>query len=317
MKKITKGFIVLLAVFLFATGFTAKLASAASYNFYNMKTWETVGYGFTTSGGFVGALQSNLWASRFQTVTGSVDEIFGSGTRQGVINFQRSYGLSADGIVGQGTWGQMEKHTRNLDDFHRVYKDTSATYRVVYAGGTPGGANDYHLENTATGRTIKWGTMWVNGRSIAANNTNEPAISKSYSSHKPSNQEIAELDIPVTIKNNKNISAMSQQDPEILISETGEVKNASLWFYTETNPIVVSESTYESGINIDEMVKRSSSWYPGETVEVIDFKGHPAVVNNSGEGIYEIHIITSKKFFTLGGAEKDVLFSIAEEINFN
>ena len=40
--------------------------------------------------------------------TGSgLDGIFGSGTRNAVINFQRAQGLDADGIVGCQTWERL------------------------------------------------------------------------------------------------------------------------------------------------------------------------------------------------------------------
>jgi hypothetical protein len=273
-----------------------------------MSTWATVGYGYTTSGGFVGAYQSNLWASRFQTATGPVDESYGTSTRQGIIHFQNLYGLSPDGNVGPITRGQMETFTFTLDSNHRVFRNTSETYRVVYAGGSLGGANNYHLENTITGENIASGTMWIDsGLSFIEEPTNL------YSTHKPSNQEIGDLDIPVTMNND---SFMSQQDPEILISQSGGIKNASAWIHTDTNPILISESTYEAGINVDRLVKEATSWHPSETVDVIDFKDNPTVVNDSGEGIYEIHIITKEKLFTLGGADKEVLLSIANEINF-
>lgn len=49
--------------------------SAATYNFRDKSTWATVGLG--SSGGFVGAVQSDLWATDYQTATGAVDHNFG------------------------------------------------------------------------------------------------------------------------------------------------------------------------------------------------------------------------------------------------
>jgi peptidoglycan hydrolase-like protein with peptidoglycan-binding domain len=37
----------------------------------------------------------------------SIDGIFGNNTKNAVINFQRYYGLKADGIVGCQTWKKL------------------------------------------------------------------------------------------------------------------------------------------------------------------------------------------------------------------
>ena len=54
----------------------------------------------------VGA-RGNITKLMQQKVGTTVDGIFGSGTKQAVINYQRSKGLSADGIVGQNTWRKL------------------------------------------------------------------------------------------------------------------------------------------------------------------------------------------------------------------
>ena len=41
--------------------------------------------------------------------TGGLDEIFGIQTRYAVINYQRSRGLTADGIVGCNTWLSLQE----------------------------------------------------------------------------------------------------------------------------------------------------------------------------------------------------------------
>ena len=41
--------------------------------------------------------------------TGGLDGIFGSATRNAVISYQRSRGLSADGIVGCNTWRSLQE----------------------------------------------------------------------------------------------------------------------------------------------------------------------------------------------------------------
>lgn len=40
---------------------------------------------------------------------GSIDGVFGNGTYEAVMKFQQKYSLSADGVVGSGTWGKMEE----------------------------------------------------------------------------------------------------------------------------------------------------------------------------------------------------------------
>ena len=79
---------------------------------------------------------------------------------------------------------------------------------------------------------------------------------------------------------------------------------------------MVSEWTYPSEKTVDDLVKEAAFWHTHNDVEITEFKGNPMVVSNKGDGFFEIHIITPEKLFTVGGAEKDVLLSIAEEINF-
>ncbi len=46
----------------------------------------------------------------------SEDGIFGEGTKQGVIAFQKQFGLVADGIVGNSTWNKMIEVHKTLDN---------------------------------------------------------------------------------------------------------------------------------------------------------------------------------------------------------
>ena len=54
----------------------------------------------------VGA-RGNITKLMQQKVGTTADGIFGNGTKQAVINYQKSKGLSADGIVGQNTWRKL------------------------------------------------------------------------------------------------------------------------------------------------------------------------------------------------------------------
>ena len=53
-------------------------------------------------------LQNILKILRFYN--GKIDGIFGDGTKNAVIKFQRSFGLTADGIVGAKTWNALSPY---------------------------------------------------------------------------------------------------------------------------------------------------------------------------------------------------------------
>lgn len=327
MKKMGKGLMLMLAVLLIATGFPVKQSQASAesdetiaepsryYVFTDMRTWAVVGNGYTTRGGFVGALQSNLWAQGYRSTVGSVDEIFGSATRSGVLSYQRKYGLTADGIVGRGTWGKMDAQTRNHSKLFRTYNGTSTSgYYVEYQGasGGPGSGNNYYLRRSSDNEWMAIGTMWTSpGYPIPQNLLVEEPISPTP----PTNEELAELDIPVQLQSSENVGIATQADTEIRIYDLEEGKTAVAWFHTKTEPITVSEWTYGPESTVDDIVKEAASWHEHYQVDITDFNGNPMVVSDKGDGFYEIHIITTDKLFSLGGAEKDVLISIADEIN--
>jgi len=125
MKKLLRTILLLVLVSLPVSVFRGKEASAAQYDFWNWSTWPTISQG--SSGGFVSAVQSMLWASGYQTATGSVDGSFGSGTATGLRHFQNLESITADGIVGPTTWGTFDKYaskgfaTRNYDHWQSSY----------------------------------------------------------------------------------------------------------------------------------------------------------------------------------------------------
>ena len=85
MKKLIRIFFVFGLLLFYQSFYQEDKASAASYDFWDWSTWPAVNYG--SSGGFVSAVQSNLWASGYQTATGTVDGSFGSNTRTAVRCF--------------------------------------------------------------------------------------------------------------------------------------------------------------------------------------------------------------------------------------
>ena len=55
---------------------------------------------------YVGVLQIGLYAHNI-TLNSGIDSSFGPSTKQGVIKFQTSQGLSADGIAGRDTFARL------------------------------------------------------------------------------------------------------------------------------------------------------------------------------------------------------------------
>lgn len=87
-----------------------------------------------SSGGYVRALQANLWSSGYQSTVGTVDGNYGSGTTNGVKAFQSREGLTSDGVAGSSTWSRMDSYVRATGDYGGyVYTHPgSTTYETYY-----------------------------------------------------------------------------------------------------------------------------------------------------------------------------------------
>lgn len=155
MKR--KSVSILMILILFSALAGVKDAKASNYDFYDMSTWQLVGKGNT--GGFVYAVQANLWASGLKDTVGTVDGIFGTKTENAVKAFQQRYSLTADGIVGPQTWSKMKQFmSYRTDAAFGTYREMSYNqplfYDVDYLKSSSGEVTGYLWETWNGNRTI-------------------------------------------------------------------------------------------------------------------------------------------------------------------
>jgi g-D-glutamyl-meso-diaminopimelate peptidase len=92
-----------------------------------------------SQGPFVELLQLALYRAGFLNT--APDGIFGLKTQAAVLNFQKSYSLTQDGIVGRYTWAALNSwltgyvhHTaKQGDTFYRLAKQYSTTIMAIEA----------------------------------------------------------------------------------------------------------------------------------------------------------------------------------------
>lgn len=95
----------------------------------------------------------------------TVDGIFGRGTRNAVLAFQRYYGLNQDGIVGRDTWNRIQTVYQSiLNNLPKEYQSYSS---LIYPG--------YVLSSGSTGRVVEQLQSYL--RVIGQNNNSVPVIS--------------------------------------------------------------------------------------------------------------------------------------------
>lgn len=135
--------------------------SGQAYADNDFRGWPTLRQG--SSGGYVRALQSNLWAFGYQSTVGSVDGSFGAGVTSGVKAFQSREGLTSDGVMGSGSWTRMSNYvvTEVTDYSFNLWTPHSSTYWVTYVhpGGNTSTLN-YNLLYKSNNSTVNSGRVY-------------------------------------------------------------------------------------------------------------------------------------------------------------
>lgn len=90
----------------------------------------------------VALIQTELTAFGF---TATVDGIYGSGTSKAVVAYQATRGLSADGVVGKGTWDRL------INEYAQKFTTTPVPYPGIV------------MRTGALGSCVKWFQTSQNG----------------------------------------------------------------------------------------------------------------------------------------------------------
>ncbi|REE81240.1 putative peptidoglycan binding protein [Paenibacillus taihuensis] len=146
--KSKKKSVVALSLAVAGSLMVAGIAAAAYAT--NFNSFPTLQQG--ASGGYVRALQANLYAFGQAATVGTIDGSFGSSTKTAVQNFQTAYGLTSDGSMGPASWSKMSAYTV-AETTSTFWLDTpsSTTYYVDYNNPTTSslvGKLKYKSDNT-------------------------------------------------------------------------------------------------------------------------------------------------------------------------
>ncbi|SKA86896.1 Putative peptidoglycan binding domain-containing protein [Clostridium sp. USBA 49] len=112
------------------------LAAASMQDDWTYSSW--IGWNYTTKGGIVFAAQKILNSAGMSLkVPGFTvsDGYYGENTAAATRQYQRDYGLLADGVIGNGTWSSFEEHkyyAGNLGSIQRWNVNYRSDWSTVY-----------------------------------------------------------------------------------------------------------------------------------------------------------------------------------------
>ncbi|MGY3716116.1 peptidoglycan-binding protein [Sutcliffiella cohnii] len=311
-KKICIYLLIILVVFS-STG-VKKVDAHNHYDFRNLSTWQTVGYNYSTSGGFVGAVQSMLWASNLKDTVGSVDQSYGPKTNSAVKEFQRRNGLSVDGNVGPATWGKFEQRTYNVDSRTRRYRGGSAHYQVTFKFFATGGSTtqyNYYLEQYNGGTIYTSGVLWTD---FGASSRSTLSPLKEDELDKKMELEEVKDDVNIPLNIDEDIDYILG-NPLIDVEEREDGFAIVSWYDTkEGESIMVSQSINEYGKVSSLMDEIENVWYKNKKVKKLNIAGHEAIVEQTEHGNDTLHIVTNDNVYTVAGIKEAELIEISRYI---
>lgn len=111
---------------------TSVPAMAADNTSYYWSNNSYTGYCGQVDGGYVVAAQEMLHT--YGTYGGAIDNYWGNGSHNAMVNYQSLRGLSADGCAGPQTWDNMQKLTAYFTTAYVCGSTQGAYYRFVKNG---------------------------------------------------------------------------------------------------------------------------------------------------------------------------------------
>lgn len=158
--------------------------------------------------------------------TGAVDGVYGTKTKGAVVNYQRSWGLSQDGIVGPKTWAQL-CYTAYLNGTDSINAGNNSGCKVT-GGGSTGSTSSSSSSNIVSSGACPSGTVNYGAQAGYKNGT-KYTINTCGITDWPSN--FANSQGKYVVEVNSKIAAQTR-DMARAMKAAGKMVNTSLAFRT-------------------------------------------------------------------------------------